>query len=67
MNYKKIQKTLNELDELLTEILIKDNAIKLAKEWNERNSFAELHVDVQELIDERKELELEFNQLKKQL
>ena len=67
MNYDKTKKVLETLSELLFEINLLSIQIRTANEYNLKNSIKELEIDVQELIDEKAELEFGFNDLKQSL
>ena len=67
MNYDKTKKVLERLSDLLFEINLLSIQVTTANNYNLRNSIPELEINVQELIDEKTELELEFNRTKKEL
>ena len=67
MNYEKTKKVLERLSDLLFEINLLSIQVRTANNYNLRNSIPELEINIQMLIDEKTELELEFNRTKKEL
>ena len=67
MNYDKKKKVLDKLSELLFEIKLMGVQVDVAKAYNLKNSIKELEIDTQQIIDEKTELELEFNRTKREL
>ena len=67
MNYKNTRKVLERLSDLLFEINLLSIQVRTANNYNLRNSIPELEINIQMLIDEKTELELEFNRTKREL
>ena len=67
MNYKNTRKVLERLSDLLFEINLLSIQVSTANNYNLRNSIPELEINIQMLIDEKTELELEFNRTKREL
>ena len=68
MNYKATQETLNRLDELLTEIKIKERDVKFSIDFNKKFGMIDTLIpEIKQLQDELKELEFEFQNLKRKL
>ena len=67
MNYEKTKKVLERLSDLLFEINLLSIQVTTANNYNLRNSISVLEINVQELIDEKTELELKFNREKRNL
>ena len=67
MNYDTKKKVLDKLSELLFEIKLMGVQVDVANAYNLKNSIKELEIDTQQIIDEKTELELEFNRTKREL
>ncbi len=67
MNYDKTKKTLDKLSDLLFKMKPLAIQIKTVNEYNLKNSISELEINVRLLIDQKLELEWEFNRIKREL
>lgn len=67
MNYDKTKKTLEKLSDLLFRMNLLEIQISTANKYNRKNSIKELEIDIQDLIDQKTELELEYNREKRNL
>jgi len=61
--FERTRNTLYELMNILTRIEEKEKERETAVEYNKTNHIKELEINVQEIIDERKNLEYEFKDL----